>query len=1071
MIKKKTYEKLWSIILSAFMAFSVVNIPSFAMVGAPAEDDAAIIRMDDFEGTSAKPVKSLGKGGSILELDDGNKVIELETKKTSYRSVALQPKRTTARDAIIGFRAMAAQTNESWHMFIRRFATDNTKYRDYFDAIGVEFKEDGGIYVIGEGGLWGANSHFTHKIANYSEGEWYNIDIFIENANSPDFDTNVHYYINGEECAVISLKKRATDVHPGTGLYFDGTGSLTELFGGPCNANGSNTGHLYLDDFKVVYTDLTANYFAYKDISDAENGTIKIEFSETPTKTEDKAKLYSPSGKEISIQSETINGRHGVYTFNPSLLSENGEYVLLLPQMNGVSGRRLANDAVVFEKGTAENNIKSIRLKNNTDEFTLFNTINEVDDIVLNYYAAPTDIPQISLTCDNTEVELNEASISGESIVIPVSRGVLANGKFVLSVDGKEYSFNIDTGDGVFEVEKFNLTDDGAGNAKLEVSANNTTYEDIIIRASLNIYNDMVLGENKGEEILLKAYRGRTEKSISFALPVDGYANATLTDALGVPIMSAVSLGQSQIPETDSWTVKFDGVASENAEVYAVCKDLNNEIVYREGFTADKDGKFSSLFRLSDKNKSGLYIVEWIDSTGKSGTVEKSFANVNETADRVNEINNIFLNDKDSASAKAGILKILYDDTDETTQKETYANRYALGITSDISNTATENDYRLASELIYNYLRKKLLTEETSGQICYKALYTAEIVNGNVLNMFDKSEVLMLDSSSIKDFYKKSYIRESVQTDITARLKNSLTTGDAADFEKFDSELLESFVLAVVKNPNGESNLKEVLNTFSKEIGIEKNGTDRAYRAVMNNNYNSYIELASVYNENNKTSDGSGNNGGSGNRGGSGTGVGGSKIQGIEKPDNNDLKIPYPEFSDLDGVEWAQNAITRLAEKGIVEGKGDYKFCPNDYVSRAELTKMIVAAFEFKAENDKRNEFNDVPDWAKEYVDIAYSNGIIKGYDDYNFGSNDGIIRQDLVTIVYRAAVAAGIDFSTVGSSLFADDSDFSDYAREAIIKLFNAGIISGKGDGIFAPYDGATRAEAAKIVYNVITY
>ena len=39
----------------------------------------------------------------------------------------------------------------------------------------------------------------------------------------------------------------------------------------------------------------------------------------------------------------------------------------------------------------------------------------------------------------------------------------------------------------------------------------------------------------------------------------------------------------------------------------------------------------------------------------------------------------------------------------------------------------------------------------------------------------------------------------------------------------------------------------------------------------------------------------------------------------------------------------------------------------------------------------------------------------------------------------------------------------------EAVSNLKNAGVISGMGDGNFAPFNNANRAEASKIIFNLI--
>ena len=50
-----------------------------------------------------------------------------------------------------------------------------------------------------------------------------------------------------------------------------------------------------------------------------------------------------------------------------------------------------------------------------------------------------------------------------------------------------------------------------------------------------------------------------------------------------------------------------------------------------------------------------------------------------------------------------------------------------------------------------------------------------------------------------------------------------------------------------------------------------------------------------------------------------------------------------------------------------------------------------------------------------------------------------------------------------------ADKEKISDYAIDAVEAMYRAGIVSGVGNGNFAPDMYATRAQAAKIIYEVI--
>ena len=165
-------------------------------------------------------------------------------------------------------------------------------------------------------------------------------------------------------------------------------------------------------------------------------------------------------------------------------------------------------------------------------------------------------------------------------------------------------------------------------------------------------------------------------------------------------------------------------------------------------------------------------------------------------------------------------------------------------------------------------------------------------------------------------------------------------------------------------------------------------------------------------------------------------------------------------------MKWAEDAILALSEKGIVSGKADGVFAPNDPLTREQFVTMIVKAFDLKT--DGTIEFADVKpaDWFYDYVNAAFNNNIVRGYGD-SFGVGEKITRQDMAVMVYNA-ISDKKEFAENGEK-FADDADIADYAREAVYYLKNAGIINGVGDGRFDPKGINTRAQAAVVINKLL--
>ena len=105
-------------------------------------------------------------------------------------------------------------------------------------------------------------------------------------------------------------------------------------------------------------------------------------------------------------------------------------------------------------------------------------------------------------------------------------------------------------------------------------------------------------------------------------------------------------------------------------------------------------------------------------------------------------------------------------------------------------------------------------------------------------------------------------------------------------------------------------------------------------------------------------------------------------------------------------------------------------------------------------------EFNYFPDiekhWAREYINIAYKNGILKGSDDGTFKPNDNVTRVQVVSVLARA-----FDLPATGASPFKDISQYDQQTQSEVAAAYEAGLIK-ENDGIFNPKGELTRSQLA---------
>ncbi|MBQ6999053.1 MAG: S-layer homology domain-containing protein [Clostridia bacterium] len=184
--------------------------------------------------------------------------------------------------------------------------------------------------------------------------------------------------------------------------------------------------------------------------------------------------------------------------------------------------------------------------------------------------------------------------------------------------------------------------------------------------------------------------------------------------------------------------------------------------------------------------------------------------------------------------------------------------------------------------------------------------------------------------------------------------------------------------------------------------------------------------------------------------------------------EEDSIDVPIS-FDDVLTEHIAYEAIMSLAEKGVINGKGDGKFYPEDTLKREEFVKILTEALALQ-KGDKTLIFYDVPagTWYSDYVMIATASGLINGVSENMFGVGAEITRQDLAVILMRYLKQQGIQENQSATTVYADDSDISDYAKEAVAFVSSLNVMDSREGNMWYPQSPATRAETAMAVYNL---
>lgn len=405
-----------------------------------------------------------------------------------------------------------------------------------------------------------------------------------------------------------------------------------------------------------------------------------------------------------------------------------------------------------------------------------------------------------------------------------------------------------------------------------------------------------------------------------------------------------------------------------------------------------------------------------------------------------------------------------------------------------------EIDDTSQSGVINLYVMEHSFVEPKKIPLYYVNTSDREKVLNNINNAADEDEIKSLIETSYRDFgIDYSFSNYSLYANILYLKKPFSEYGEIKQAIIEADDLIDSlnncqwsdlydFLLA---NPVIVTSSYKY-DTYSNMTSAARNKIGReTMLAAPFNDFNSFCSIfdkiiTSESSLNNGTSGGGGGGGSPSGSASSGTYIASSSaisgsshvsvsptpapIQTVTPVLNNDDNS----FDDLDSVQWAKTAINELLSIGVISKAEDKKFRPNDDITREEFVKLIVCML--KPENrGGLMRFKDVSegDWCASYIQTSVSNNLVNGYSDEIFGVGEAITRQDIATIIYRAAIMGNYSIPQMECTPFIDADEFADYAIEAINRLHEMGIISGF-DGNFMPSNHATRAEAAQMLYNL---
>lgn len=201
--------------------------------------------------------------------------------------------------------------------------------------------------------------------------------------------------------------------------------------------------------------------------------------------------------------------------------------------------------------------------------------------------------------------------------------------------------------------------------------------------------------------------------------------------------------------------------------------------------------------------------------------------------------------------------------------------------------------------------------------------------------------------------------------------------------------------------------------------------------------------------------------------------------------DTNPLnqRLEVPSIRDISGF-WAEADITFLASMGAVYPDSTY-YGPSLPMSRGDFARAVATVMGLVPEEtpptrqrsvtmtEEPKLFTDVSnqDPNYKYIKIMNEKGIMQGAEQNRFYPSNALTKAEAVAIMVRLLGFENLAPIQQYSTGFRDDASIPIWAKDYIYVAKELGLVSGNEDNYFQPARSLTKAEAARMMTNLIHY
>ncbi|WIV20126.1 S-layer homology domain-containing protein [Paenibacillus polygoni] len=178
-------------------------------------------------------------------------------------------------------------------------------------------------------------------------------------------------------------------------------------------------------------------------------------------------------------------------------------------------------------------------------------------------------------------------------------------------------------------------------------------------------------------------------------------------------------------------------------------------------------------------------------------------------------------------------------------------------------------------------------------------------------------------------------------------------------------------------------------------------------------------------------------------------------------------------FNDVNDDNWFYSYVNFAYSFNLFNGTTSTTFSPETAMTRAMFVQALANLENVNRSGGASSRFNDVPkdQWYTAAVEWAAEKGIVSGISADQFKPNSTVSREQILVILYNYMKYKGFEIPKSQTMSFADESEISSWALEAVQALQGIGIVSGKPGNLFDHNANATRAEVATIFTRFVEY